>query len=178
MFTKCKQKQKYWSQTSNNMCSILIKCNEESVTILVQSITVRVFDLHKMTNKLQLKQIGKINMYFLYTSRCSSHILNALQKNLCGWLWKNFTSRKRKKMHLPTHCSHVMGLNILHINVMLRLLCWWRSWIITYLKQLQWNLGIRDTQGTLKNCPEFWGGLIAQVHFYVTNRPRDWISCP
>ncbi len=22
------------------------------------------------------------------------------------------------------------------------------------------NLGIRDTQGTVKNCPEFWGGPI------------------
>ncbi len=28
---------------------------------------------------------------------------------------------------------------------------------------VQWNLGIRDTQGTVKNCPEFWGGLISQV---------------
>ena len=23
---------------------------------------------------------------------------------------------------------------------------------------------LRDTQGTVKNCPEFWGGLISQVH--------------
>ncbi len=43
---------------------------------------------------------------------------------------------------------------------------------------IQWNLGIRDTQGTVKNCPEFWGGLISQVHFYVLDRPRDWSSCP
>ena len=35
--------------------------------------------------------------------------------------------------------------------------------------EVQWNLGIRDTQGAVKNCPEFRGG---QVHFYVLNRPR------
>ncbi len=34
-----------------------------------------------------------------------------------------------------------------------------------------WNLGISDTQGTVQNCPEFWGGLISHVHFY------DWSSC-
>ncbi len=38
---------------------------------------------------------------------------------------------------------------------------------------VQWNLGIRDTQGTAKNCPEFPGRLMFQVHFYVMNRPRD-----
>ena len=38
---------------------------------------------------------------------------------------------------------------------------------------VQWNLGIRDTQGTVKNCPEFGGGLISQVYFYVMNKPRD-----
>ncbi len=27
----------------------------------------------------------------------------------------------------------------------------------------------RDTQGTVRNCPEFCGGLISQVHFYVLN---------
>ncbi len=43
---------------------------------------------------------------------------------------------------------------------------------------IQWNLGIKDTQGTVKNCLKFWGGLISQVHFYVLNRPRDWSSCP
>ncbi len=43
---------------------------------------------------------------------------------------------------------------------------------------IQWNLGIRDTHGTVKNCPEFWGGLISQVHFCVLNRPMGWSSCP
>ncbi len=38
---------------------------------------------------------------------------------------------------------------------------------------LQWNLGIRDIQGTVKNCPEFRGGLFPQVYFYVMNKPRD-----
>ncbi len=38
---------------------------------------------------------------------------------------------------------------------------------------IQWNLGIKDTQGTVKNCPEFRGGFISQVHFYVMNKPRD-----
>ncbi len=42
-----------------------------------------------------------------------------------------------------------------------------------HFSDIQWNLGIRDTQGTVKNCPEFSGGLISQVHFYVLNRPRD-----
>ena len=32
---------------------------------------------------------------------------------------------------------------------------------------------MRDTQGTVKNCPEFCGGLISQVHFYVLNRLLD-----
>ncbi len=31
---------------------------------------------------------------------------------------------------------------------------------------------IRDTEGTLKNCPGFWGGLISQLRFQVPNRPR------
>ncbi len=44
--------------------------------------------------------------------------------------------------------------------------------------KLQWNLGLKNTQGTVKNCPEFWGGLISQVHFYVLKRHRDWSSCP
>ncbi len=39
-------------------------------------------------------------------------------------------------------------------------------------------MGIRDTQGTVINCPEFWGALISQVHFHVLNRHRDWSSCP
>ncbi len=39
--------------------------------------------------------------------------------------------------------------------------------------ELQWNLGIRATQGTVKNCPEFWGGLISQVNFYILNRPGN-----
>ncbi len=43
---------------------------------------------------------------------------------------------------------------------------------------MQWNLGIRDTQGTVKNCPQFWSGPISQVYFYVLNRPKDWSSCP
>ncbi len=47
-----------------------------------------------------------------------------------------------------------------------------------YINQLQWNLGNRDTQGTVKNCPQFWGGPISQVHLCVLNRPRDWSSCP
>ena len=51
------------------------------------------------------------------------------------------------------------GSNVLRINV-------------------QWNLGIRDTQGTVKNCPESRGGLISQVHFYVINRTREWGGCP
>ncbi len=38
---------------------------------------------------------------------------------------------------------------------------------------IQWNLGIRDTQRTVKKGPEFWGGLISQVHFYVMNRSKD-----
>ncbi len=31
---------------------------------------------------------------------------------------------------------------------------------------VQWNLGNRDTQRTVENRPEFWGGLISQVHFF------------
>ncbi len=42
---------------------------------------------------------------------------------------------------------------------------------------IQWNLGITDTQGTVQKCPEFWDGLISQVHFYVLDRPRGWRSC-
>ncbi len=30
-----------------------------------------------------------------------------------------------------------------------------------YFVHVQWNLGIRDTQGTVNTCPEFWGGLIS-----------------
>ncbi len=30
---------------------------------------------------------------------------------------------------------------------------------------LQWNLQIRDTQRTVKICPEFWGGLISHIHY-------------
>ncbi len=58
----------------------------------------------------------------------------------------------------------------------------WEGGYPPYLKgsdiDLQWNLGIRDTHGTVKNCPEFWGGLISQVQFYVLIRPRDWSSYP
>ncbi len=36
-----------------------------------------------------------------------------------------------------------------------------------------WNLGIRDTQGTVNNCPEFRGGLMSQVHFHIMNTARD-----
>ncbi len=36
---------------------------------------------------------------------------------------------------------------------------------------------IRDTQRSVKICPELWGGLISQVHYYVMNRPRDWSRC-
>ncbi len=44
--------------------------------------------------------------------------------------------------------------------------------ICIYFDHTQWNLKIRDTQGTVKNwIPEYWGGLISQVHFYVLNRP-------
>ncbi len=32
---------------------------------------------------------------------------------------------------------------------------------------VQWHLGISDTQGTVKNCPEFWGGLFSQVYCNV-----------
>ena len=39
-----------------------------------------------------------------------------------------------------------------------------------------WELG--TPKGTVKNCPEFWGGLISQVHFYLLNKARDWSSCP
>ncbi len=56
-------------------------------------------------------------------------------------------------------------------------ICCGESLFYRYI-HVQWNLGIRDTQGTVKNCPQFWGGLISQVHFYVLNRPRDWSSCP
>ncbi len=38
---------------------------------------------------------------------------------------------------------------------------------------VQWNLGIRNTQGTVRNCPELCGGLISQAYFYLLNRPRD-----
>ena len=38
---------------------------------------------------------------------------------------------------------------------------------------VQWNLGIWDTKGTVKNCPEIWGGLISQVHFPVLVSPKD-----
>ena len=37
---------------------------------------------------------------------------------------------------------------------------------ILYL-YLQWNLGIRDTQGTVNNCPEFWGGLISHSMYWI-----------
>ncbi len=43
---------------------------------------------------------------------------------------------------------------------------------------LQWNLGIRDTQGTGEKCLKFWGGLISQVHFHVLNTATNWSSCP
>ncbi len=49
---------------------------------------------------------------------------------------------------------------------------------VSHCDILQWNLGIRDTHGTVKNCPEFCGGLISQVYFYVLNMPRDWSRCP
>ncbi len=29
------------------------------------------------------------------------------------------------------------------------------TWEFIGLHQIQWDLGIRDTQGTVKNCPEF-----------------------
>ncbi len=45
-------------------------------------------------------------------------------------------------------------------------------------RDIQWNLGIRDTHGTVKNCPEFGGGRTSHVHLYVMNRPRDWRQCP
>ncbi len=32
--------------------------------------------------------------------------------------------------------------------------------------------------GTVNNCPEFWDGLISQIHLCVLNRSRDWSSCP
>ena len=56
----------------------------------------------------------------------------------------------------------------------------YHSWKLSTRREceIQWNLGIRDTQGTMKICPEFWGGLISEVHYYVMNRPRDWSRCP
>ncbi len=36
---------------------------------------------------------------------------------------------------------------------------------------IQWNLGITDTQGTVLNSEVH--GLISHVYFYVLNRPRD-----
>ncbi len=36
---------------------------------------------------------------------------------------------------------------------------------------IQSHLGIRDTQRTVKNCPQLRGGLISQVHLCVTNTP-------
>ncbi len=47
-----------------------------------------------------------------------------------------------------------------------------------FYKFVQWNLGIRDTQGTVKHCPEFWGGLISQVYCYILIMPRNWSDCP
>lgn len=37
-----------------------------------------------------------------------------------------------------------------------------------------------DTQGTVKNSPQFRGGLISQTHFHVLNRStyKDCSSCP
>ena len=32
-------------------------------------------------------------------------------------------------------------------------------------RHIQWNLGIRAPQGTVKNCPEFGGGLISGYSF-------------
>ncbi len=43
---------------------------------------------------------------------------------------------------------------------------------------IQWNLGIRDTHGTVKHCPQFQGGLTSQVLLRVPNTPRDSSSCP
>ena len=43
----------------------------------------------------------------------------------------------------------------------------------THHRHIQWNLRTRDTQGTVKNCPEFGGDRISQVQFYVLNKPRD-----
>ena len=44
--------------------------------------------------------------------------------------------------------------------------------VVPFLR-LQSNLGIRDTQGTVKNWPQFQGGLISQVNLCVPNTPRD-----
>ncbi len=38
---------------------------------------------------------------------------------------------------------------------------------------VQWNLRIKDSQGTVKNCPEYQGGFISQVHFRLLSRPKD-----
>ncbi len=35
---------------------------------------------------------------------------------------------------------------------------------------IQSHIGTSDTQRTVKNCPEFWVGLISQVHFHALNR--------
>ncbi len=43
---------------------------------------------------------------------------------------------------------------------------------------IQWNLGIRETQGTVKNCPQFWGGLISDryIAMYWICLGLKWLS--
>ncbi len=87
-----------------------------------------------------------------------------------------------------TNCTGISG-SIFHEQLMVGLGCASRYMYVSCILprvpgtpmattyHIQWNLEIRDTRRTVKNSPEFWGGLISQVHFYVMNRPRDWSSC-
>ncbi len=88
---------------------------------------------------------------------------------------------------LNTHRYQGLYRELHHLNV-LQFLTYWigsgniphnntvkpvfkTTWEIGTTYTVQWNLGIRDTHGTVKNCPEFWGILISQVHICVLNRP-------
>ncbi len=60
-------------------------------------------------------------------------------------------------------------LRTIHFTDVFTNCCSTEDYWIAFKDIIQWNLGIRDTQGTVKNCPEF-RGLISQVHFYVLNK--------
>ncbi len=81
-----------------------------------------------------------------------------------------------------TNISHAWRVHVPRIRIYMYIRVGRLQYLLPYKKlrfmpskelpyHIQWNLGIRDTQGTVKNCPDFWGGLISQVHFYVMNRP-------